>query len=368
MSDVEQYRKPPKAWMSLHHKGNGEHLVGSTGKAWVGIDVAKMSLAVHVVIVDEGRDQGGSAGSGEQHYELSVSNDGNGWSQLHQFLKKRGLENVPVCLEATGIYSDEVALFLHQHQYVVSVVNPLQIKAYAQSQLRRQKTDLQDARVIADFCRRQSPSLWTPPSPMRMELRAMVRRLDDLQTTLTQEHNRLAVNRSPQVRSDLEAHIAFLETRIDTLKQQIQDHIDHDPDLKAQQALLNSIPGIGDLTSGRLLAELWDMTAFRSVEALVAFVGLDPSQFESGSSVKRKSKISRKGNARLRAWLYLPALQAKRWNPLMQPLVERLTQRGLTKKQITVAVMRKLLHLVYGILKSGQPFDPNYLVKTALAS
>lgn len=337
--------------------------MGSRLTAWIGIDVAKTSLMVHVVWVDEQAE----AAVREQHAELSVSNDPTGFSQIQQWLKQRGIKTGSVCMEATGVYSDDVALFLQRQRYSVSVVNPLQIKAYAESQLRRHKTDAHDAAIIADFCRTQQPPLWTPPSPARLELRALVRRLDDLQTALTQEHNRLSVTRSASVQADVRAHITFLDNRIAALKQQIQDHIDSDPELKAQQDLLNSIPGIGDLTSGRLLAELGDIRAFESVEALVAFVGLDPSQFESGSSVKRKTHISRKGNARIRAWLYLPAIQAKRWNPLMQPLVQRLTLRGLTKKQITVAVMRKLLHLVYGILKSRQPFDPNYLLKPATA-
>lgn len=131
--------------------------------------------------------------------------------------------------------------------------------------------------------------------------------------------------------------------------------------MKAQQDLLASIPGIGELTAAKLLAEIRSITAFDNVRQLVAYAGLNPRQYRSGSSVQRRSRISKTGPASLRAALYMPAIVAKNRNPILKVFAKRLEERGLKGKEIVVAVMRKLLHLAYGILKSGRPFDPAYL-------
>jgi hypothetical protein len=139
----------------------------------------------------------------------------------------------------------------------------------------------------------------------------------------------------------------------------IRDHINRFPDLRQQRDLLKSIPGIGDLTAYRLLAELGDMRRFDDVREVVAFVGLNPRQHQSGK--KRVTHgISRMGRASLRAALYMPAVVARRCNPRLQHWADQLAQRGLTGKQVIVAVMRKLVHLAYGVLKSGRAFDPHY--------
>ena len=323
-------------------------------KGWVGIDVAKESL--EVVLLRE---------QDEQH--TNVPNTAQGFRTLHHFLKKRCRGGAQVCLEATGLYGDGVAEFLHQQGYRVSVVNPARIKAYGESLLRRNKTDRTDARLIAQFCRTQQPEGWTPLPAEVKELRALLRHLDDLQSMCHQEQNRLkAGETSATVRAQLEQHITFLQQQMTQLNQQIEDHFDQHPDLKQQRKLLTSIPGIGDLTAGRLLAEVRDIRAFDSGRQLAAFVGVTPRQHQSGTSVRRASHISKQGHGALRAALYLPALTAKRCNPLIQPLVQRLRERGHSERSILLAAMRKLLHLVYGILKSGKPFDPDYLTKKAL--
>ncbi len=321
--------------------------------AWVGIDVAKESL--EVVLLREQDEQ-----------QTSIPNTAQGFRTLHHFLKKRCRKGAAVCLEATGLYGDGVAEFLYQQGYRVSVVNPARIKAYGESLLRRNKTDRSDARLIAQFCRTQQTEAWTPlPSEVK-ELRAMLRHLDDLQGMCQQEQNRLqAGETSATVRAQLEQHILFLQQQMAHLQQQIEDHFDQHPDLKQQRDLLTSIPGIGDLTAGRLLAEVHDIRAFDSARQLAAYVGVTPRQHQSGTSVRRASHISKQGHRGLRAALYFPALTAKRHNPLVQPLVKRLRERGHSERSILLAAMHKLLHLVYGVLKSGIPFDPDYLAKKA---
>ena len=316
---------------------------------WVGMDVAKATLEVVLL-----RPQDEQA--------TTLPNTKAGFHTLHHFLQKRCPDGTPICLEATGLYGDAVAEFLYQRGYRVSVVNPARIKAYGDSRLRRNKTDRSDARLIAHFCRTQQPEAWTPPIPAVKELRALLRHLDDLQAMRQQEHNRMqAGETSPSVLAQLTAHLAFLDSQITVLKQQINDHFDQHPDLKHQRDLLTSIPGIGDLTAGKLLAEIGDIRAFGSARQLAAFVGVTPRQHQSGTSIRRPSRISKQGSAALRAALYMPAVVAKRHNPLVRALAERLQARGHSSMSIIVAAMRKLLHLAFGVLKSGQPFDPHYL-------
>lgn len=179
-----------------------------------------------------------------------------------------------------------------------------------------------------------------------------------------QEKLRLENAATPTVRAHLDAHVAYLQTQIDQVMEQINDHFDQHPDLQHKRDLLNSIPGISDLTSSRLLAEIRDITAFETVGQLVAFVGLNPRKRQSGK-YQGQVKISKLGNASLRAALFMPARSAKRCNPLVQGLVKRMEADGHCANAITVAVMRKLLHYVYGVLKSEQPFDRDYLLKHA---
>jgi len=300
----------------------------------------------------------------------TFDNRQKGFQQLLRFLKRRKCQALHACMEATGVYYEELAHFLHNKGYRVSVVNPLQIKAYAQSQLRRNKTDRIDAAIIADFCQTQNPPLWTPPDPSYYELRALVRHLEDLENDRQRQRNRLHAIKHSALPSDvvvanLKRQIDFLSQQIKQVKKQIQDHISQHPDLKKQRNLLASIKGIGFLTAAKLLAEYGDMSQFDHVGQVVAFAGLNPKHRQSGSSVRGKTHISKIGRSTIRALLYMPAISAKRYNPLLQPLVKRLQAQGLCGMEIVVAVMRKLLHLAFGILKSGQPFDPNYLKKEA---
>jgi len=312
---------------------------------YVGIDVAKDSL--QVCVLTRGR------------LQRQFANREAGWQALVKWLRR--WDEVWVALEATGTYGDGVSEWLHQVGYRVSVVNPARIHAYAQSQLKRHKTDAVDAELIADFCRTQQPPVWTPPSAAERELRALVRHRDDLKALRQAEKNRLeAQPPSATVVSHLRALVALLEAQIAEVERQIRDHIQRHPDLKAQHDLLTSIPGVGDQTSFQLLAELGDLRRFTDVRQVVALVGLNPQQRQSGRSVHYTAGIARMGRSSLRAALYLPAVVAKRHNPVLSAFAERLTAQGLAPKAVIVAVMRKLLHLAYGVIHSNRPFDPHY--------
>lgn len=323
-------------------------------QAALGIDISKATLDVELVRPEQGRQR------------ARYANSQAGFKQLEKWLRTQTAGRVHACLEATGLYGDEVALFLHEAGHTVSVVNPARIKAYAASQLQRNKTDRLDAALIADFCVTQHPPAWQPPDPSVRELRALTRHLLDLKDMRQQERNRLHAGvTSHTVRHTLAAHIAFIEHQIDELEQHIRDHMDQHPELKRQRDLLASIPGIGYLTAALMLAELADLNRFDHAGQVVAFAGLNPRQRRSGSSVRGQSRLSKTGNALLRRILYFPALSARRYNPRIAPWCDQLPARGKTKMQIVGAAMRKLLVIAYGVLKSGVPFDQHYQPTTA---
>ena len=169
---------------------------------------------------------------------------------MGRWLEKRQVDQLHACLEATGRYSQGAALFLHQQGYQVSVVNPRRTRAYADSKLTRNKTDAIDAKLIADFCATQKPSLWSPPSAVQQELKALVRHLEALKEDRQRERNRLKAGLQPQTVMDtIETHLEFLDQQIADLEQQVQHVIRQDPDLRRKRDLLTSIPAIGDTTA-----------------------------------------------------------------------------------------------------------------------
>jgi transposase len=223
----------------------------------------------------------------------------------------------------------------------------------------RTKNDKVDAGLIARFCHAMHPEPWTPAPPEMRQLQALVRRVDALINMRTQELHRLGTSRDT-IEHSIREHIAYLDSQIDILKQQIADLIKNDPDLKVKRDLLKSIPGIGEATIAAVLAELPMFERCDRVQKVVAFIGLAPREFTSGSSIKGKPRLSKVGNARLRKALFMPALVSIQCNPIIQTFYHRLKKNGKNGKVIVCAIMRKLVHLIFGILRSGRPFDPNF--------
>lgn len=315
----------------------------------LGIDVAKETLDIAL-----------SDGVHLNHGQFA--NDQKGHEQLDLWLKKQTDTKVHVCLEATGQYGNGVAEYLYSQGFPVSVVNPARIKHYANSKLRRNKTDKADAQLIAEYCIREKPALWTPPPSSFRDLQALERHLDDLQGIKRQEANRLQSGvQTSFVINSLTSICDILDEQIKQTKNAIQDHINQHPDLKRMQNLLVTIPGIGKLTAAKLLGEVRSIFDFQSARQLAAYAGLTPRNFLSGTSVHKKSRLSKTGNANLRKALYMPAVVARRCNPIIRAFCDRLVQSGLQPMEVIGAAMRKLLHLVFGILKTGRPFDPDYL-------
>lgn len=284
-----------------------------------------------------------------------------GFQQLGAWLTKHGAPSVHACMEATGAYGEALALHLHETGHRVSVMNPAAIKAFAGSRLSRTKTDRVDAELIARFCVAQQPPAWTPPAPEVRELQALVRRLEALTEMRVAEQNRLeAIIAVAAVRSSVEEHITYLDRQIEQTKAAIRQHVNSHPGLRRQSELLDSIPGIAETTAATLLAEITDITQYRSARQVAAYAGLVPRERQSGSSVRGRTRLSKIGNARLRKALYFPAITALRCSSFFQLWAEGLRERGKCKMSVIGAAMRKLVHLAYGVLKTGQPFDPEW--------
>jgi transposase len=318
-------------------------------KTQLGIDVAKKSF--EATWLDE---------AGQKRRKGALSNQRSGHEALHHWLQKQTKGQVHICLESTSIYWEELALYLHEQGYEVSVVNPARIKGYALSQLRRSKTDPLDADVIADFCRTQQPKLWTPPTAAEQKLRALVRHRETLLKSQTQQTNRLATCRDEEVRASLLTLIATFDRELEQLEERLRRFFDNHPDLKHKKELLESIKGIGETTAMHLLAEMYDLEQYENARAAAADAGITAAHYRSGTSVRRRSKMSRMGKAAVRGALYFPALCARRFNPAVRQLAERLAAAGKANGVIQVAAMRKLMHQAYGVLKNDTPFDPTF--------
>lgn len=316
---------------------------------FLGIDIAKSKFDVALLRPD-----------GKFRNKV-LSNNPQGFAQLLVWLDAHGvpsseLGQLHVCMEATGIYWEALAEFLCDQAIVVSVINPAQIKSYGASRLMRSKTDKIDATLIALFAKERCPEPWTASAPHERVLRSLVLRLEALQSMLTQESNRLQVA-NPSVQPQIQSHIEWLQSEIKALAKLIKEHIDKHPDLRHKRDLLDSIPGMGERTQAIVLAYFGSTERFDNARKAVAFVGLDPRQHESGTSVKGKPRISKVGHAFVRKALYMPAMTALYKTAWGKRFRERLANAGKPPKLIIGAMMRKLIHVAIGVLKSNQMFN-----------
>jgi transposase len=312
----------------------------------LGIDVAKLKFNVCLMRED-----------GRLRHRI-FANTPAGFAQFSDWLAKNNVAQVHACLEATGTFSEALATYLYDSNHRVSLVNPAATKAYAGAQLSRTKTDRVDAELIARFCLTQKPQMWAPASPEVRELQALVRRLDSLIEMHTMEENRLSSGvHTIEVRASIESLISHLEEQIKRTEKLIRKHINNHPQLKADRDLLLSIPGLGEATVARLMSEI-NFHRYESARQVAAFAGLVPRLHESGKSVRGRARLSKMGTPRIRRSLYFPAVTALRCNPLIKEWASGLRERGKCEMQIIGAVMRKLIHLAFGVLKSGKPYDP----------
>lgn len=324
--------------------------------AILGMDISQQTF--DATVVDD---------PGARHHR-QFANTEQGFHALDQWLSAYPVSDLHACMEATNVYWEDLAEHLFQQGYRVSVVNPARTKGFAISQLQRNKTDKVDSGVIADFCERLSPRSWHPPSPERRQLRDFVRHIDAVKKTRTQQINRMKTCRNPLVKRSLQALIETLNAQIADMEAEIETLCTTHARLHEQRTLLMSIHGIGATTATKILAEMYDLEDYVKARAAAAAGGVTPSHYESGTSVRRRSRLSKIGKASIRGAFYWPAITARHHNPVIRDLKERLEKKGTAKKVIIGAAMRKLLHLVYGVLKNKTPFNANYVRKSKPAS
>ncbi len=321
-------------------------------KSKVGVDISKAKFDVALLL------------DGRKYRSKVFGNDPAGFRAFMAWLDANvagGSGNVHVCMEATGVYHEGLALFLDQAGIDVSVVNPLLVKRFVESEGARSKTDSADSKALARFAEQRNPEIWEAPSPAVRRLQALVVRLETLKDIRLAESNRLDVAHE-SVRESLTHIIAQLDASIEQVRAQIRQTIDDDPDLKTRSSLLETIPGLGDKTIPQLLAYIGRPERFKNVKALIAFAGLAPLIEKSGSSLNKTRGTHPLGSAGLRHALYFPAMVAGKYNPVIARFWQHLKAQHKPGKVIVVACMHKLLAIAYGVLRSGKPFDPGIAV------
>jgi len=310
---------------------------------FVGIDVSKATLDVFTI-------------SGDKPRHHKFGNSESGYNDMIVWLRRLRIQTFHACMEATGSYWQAFASFLVRSEIKVSVVNPACIKRFAQSELKRTKTDKVDAGIIYRFALAMVPAAWTPPSVEVQKLQAFQRRLGGLHKMRRQELNRLEAERDKTVQRSIEIVVALLDKEIEKVHKRIKALMSRETDLGKKQRLLLTIPGVGEETANLILSEVPNLDQFDGPKQLVAFAGLAPREVTSGSSVRGRAAISKTGCPRIRGGLYMATVSAMKWNPVVAEFCDRLNKRGKPPMKVIVAAMRKLLHIIWGVLKSGKPF------------
>jgi transposase len=323
-----------------------------------GIDVSAATLAVAIQHEDQ------------PFHQREFANSARGHQALIAWLGRHGAP-VRVSLEATGIYSLDLALALDAAAGIeLAVLNPKRMHRFAQT-MRRSKTDAADAQALAEYSRRMPFVAWRPPSREGLQLRSLSRHIDALTVEHTRENNRLHAAQGsaatpPCLVQDLKRSLASLQRRIARLRRAALALVEADALLRQRFQLLTSMPGIAQISALQLLGELTLLAPEMSVRQWVAHSGLDPAHELSGTSVHRPSRISRAGNRHLRRALYMPALVAVRSDAHMKAFYQLLQSRHKAKLQALLAVARKLLHAIYGIFHTLTPYDGRKLFPTLL--
>ncbi|GCE10203.1 IS110 family transposase [Tengunoibacter tsumagoiensis] len=347
----------------------------------LGADVSKLTIDLHL-----GTEKG-------RRFHKRIANTLSGFQEAQQWLVEQGALQVHVCAEATGTYSDAFATFMDAQGHRMSVVAPHKMHAFRKSEGQLAKTDPLDARLLALYAAQKQPPAWHPLDDLHIQLKLSLERLDQLEGLKQQEVNRLENQRlSPALREQIQALIAFVEHQKeqanahmrDLLKQIAQQQRQTSeealsaserttttpPPAKEEPLVLGhkkavglacvdhfqEIKGIGLLTAVRMYSLLKTMQEVHSAAQLAAYIGVVPHAATSGTSVRGKAQ-RRGGNAKARSWLYMSALNSKRFDPDMREWAQQLQARGLCQKQILVAVMHKLVRILFALYTTGQRYD-----------
>jgi transposase len=290
------------------------------------------------------------------------SNNAQGFAKLDTWLQEHEASKVLCALESTGSYGMALLWHLHAKGHLTALLNARRIKDYGRSQGRRVKTDRTDAALIASYLKgSEALQLWEPPAQALRDLQALVRRRQDLLGALQAERNRLEVSPNAFIKASVKRQIKHLRTELGAMNQAIESHLLAHGPLQKSVRLLRSIDGIGLMVAVTILAEVPAISAFARARDVAAFAGLTPSVQESGTSVRRRGRMSKEGSALLRKMLYMAALQAvKRPNNAFHKTYMAFVARGKAKMCALGAIMHKLIRVAFGVLKHQTPFVENF--------
>lgn len=324
----------------------------------VGIDIAKATFTACIC-------QRLSDGSTRHSKVESFSNTSRGFNQLVKWVRKQCVPKpqVSFVMEATGIYYEPLAYHLHKLQQSVSVVLPNKVKYYAKSLNVKSKTDAIDARVIAQMGAERNLSEWQPAALVYRELRALTRLYSELKAQRTAFSNQLQSMQSGHeplafIQKSLKGIIGKLDREITKTEAAIRQHISNQEWLQQKVEKLMTIKGVGFITVAIIVAETQGFQLITSAKQLASYAGYDVVQRESGSSIKGKTRISKKGNSRIRAALHFPALVASRHNPNLAAVYQRINEGKSSKMIGATALQRKILVLLYALWKNDTTYQP----------
>ena len=309
----------------------------------LGIDIAKLKFDVFLRWVDR------------PGQKARFDNNKKGFKQLQNWLLKHKVSVVHACLESTSWYGDALATYLFHQKHLVSMINPRRGRNYANRRLVRTQNDRIDAELLADFCAKESPRLWQPAPDYQRQLKDLTRLREFFASQLRPAKGRLEHN-NPVILAQMREHIENLKSSVIKTNKQIADLIQATPELAKQVKLLRTIRGIGPVVSAVCVAELPPVAQLRSASSAVAYAGVDPKNKTSGKTISTKPRLSKMGPSLLRQALYMAALTASRRNPIIKDQHRRLATKGKTGKLAIGAAMRKLMRLIYGVLKHQMPF------------
>lgn len=316
--------------------------------AIIGIDVSKKDLSITMIL------------DNKNHY-ISILNDKAGFKEFSKWIKKYKVTKVKACMEATGIYGLSFANYLYENNHDVSIVNPVCINAFAKSKLSRNKTDKKDSSIIAEYANKYDLRIYTPKDPVMQELRDLYQCLQHLKSQKLQINNFLE-KKEHMAKNVIKSYSTIsnnLEKEIKNLEKKIDDLLNKNDNLKQDVENICSIPGVGKLTAISFLSETPDISNFKDARGLAAFAGLTPKHHTSGTSINNQSRISKIGSKSLRKSLYLPAIVAKKHNIAFKEFSNKMEKKGKKAKVIIVAIMRKLVHMIFGIIKHKKKFNPD---------
>ena len=334
-----------------------------TLKQIVGIDVAQKELVVSLGRMN-------SDLSKEVYSQKSFANTQKGFFALTLWVKKMTEADCKLrfVMEATGVYHEAVAYFLEEKGYAISIVMPNKISNYMRTLETKTLTDKTCAEAITRFGLERELSDWKRPKKVFKTLRQLTRERDQVVQLRTMAKNHLhAEQAEAEPNKD---SVARIKKQIELFNKQEKEIIsalsvltNQDQQIKTSTRLICTIPGVGLVTAATVLAETNGFELIRNKRQLTSYAGLDVKEKESGTSIKQKPRISKKGNKYLRKAMYMPSLAAIRHEQRFKAIYARLVSKHGIKKKAGVAVQRKLLELIFTIYKTNKAYDPNYIKK-----